>query len=66
MSETKKDQPDQPKQPARSAKPGAHADQTSTDIIHDEAVRTKSSSSANRNKRTHRQSTARRPAESDR
>jgi hypothetical protein len=59
---TQKDEPKQ-KQPARSPKPGA-GETDSTDIIADEAERLKSSTSRDRAKRRHVQSTERQKPES--
>jgi hypothetical protein len=63
MPRTEKEKPkqEQPKQEqrARSPKPGASDHDQSPDIIADEAERLKSSTSRDRNKRAHTQSTKR-------
>lgn len=58
MPRTEKDKPKQ-EQRARSPKPGASDHDQSPDIIADEAERLKSSTSRDRNKRAHTQSTKR-------
>jgi hypothetical protein len=58
MPQPKNDKP-KPKQAARSPKPGASEQDASTDIIADEAERLKSSTSRDRAKRRHVQSTER-------
>lgn len=60
MPRTEKEKPKpKPKQAARSPKPGASDHDQSPDIIADEAERLKSSTSRDRNKRAHTQSTKR-------
>jgi hypothetical protein len=58
MPRSEKDQP-KPEQRARSPKPGASDENQSPDIIADEAERLKSSTSRDRKKRVHVQSTKR-------
>jgi hypothetical protein len=58
MPRSEKDKPKQ-EQRARSPKPGASDHNQSEDIIADEAERLKSSTSRDRNKRAHVQSTKR-------
>jgi hypothetical protein len=62
MPRTEKDKPqkkNQQEQRARSPKPGASDHDQSSDVIADEAERLKSSTSRDRNKRAHTQSTRR-------
>jgi hypothetical protein len=63
MPRTGKDKPEQ-EQRARSPKPGASDHDQSNDIIADEAERLKSSTSRDRSKRAHVQSTKRTNEES--